>query len=73
MPSTRIVLNCLLVAVCISLIPASIVQAQNTPSPYSAASMTGAPPNSTHEIVREDVALATGNLHVYIPLLSLRG
>jgi RHS repeat-associated protein len=72
-PSTRIVLNCLLVAVCISLIPASIVQAQNTPSPYSAASMTGAPPNSTHEIVREDVALATGNLHVYIPLLSLRG
>ena len=42
-------------------------------NPTSAATMTGAPPYSTHEILREDVALASGGLHVYVPIISLRG
>jgi len=52
---------------------APIALAQPSPNPLTPATMTGAPPYSTHEMVREDVALASGGLHVYIPILSLKG
>jgi len=49
------------------------IHAQSVPNGMSGATMTGAPPYSTHETVREDLALSTGGLHVYIPLVSLKG
>jgi hypothetical protein len=73
MHSFRAQLPLFFLASALYLLASAPLQAQNTSSPYSAASMTGAPPYSTHEIVREDIALATGNLHMYIPLFSLQG
>ncbi|MGA7218825.1 MAG: RHS repeat-associated core domain-containing protein [Candidatus Sulfotelmatobacter sp.] len=58
-----------------SLFPVSsrAQEAAPAPNPATGATMTGDPPYSTHEMVREDVGVATGGLHVSIPILSLPG
>jgi hypothetical protein len=69
-------LSLAIVAASFALISAPSANAQTpAPSPNqpTAATMTGAPPYSTHDGVREDVALASGGLAVYVPILSLKG
>ncbi len=48
-------------------------KAQALSNQMSTATTTGALPYTTHEIAREDISLATGALHAYIPIVSLQG
>lgn len=69
--------GCALVVAMLAFPYAEITYSQTPSEPLptlqNAATMTGAPPYSTHEAIREDIALASGDLHVYIPVFSLTG
>ena len=49
------------------------LQGQSNPTEVNPNNATGTMPYNTYGGVRENISLATGNVNVYIPILSLPG